>query len=216
MSINGVLFKKTTSDRVSQATITDIQNQVIMMSDELGGFTIKAAKGDTLIFNKKGYTQQKQVVTGPGDMVVYMQPILVLQEVTVKGETPKRELEDIRNVYRSKGLYFDGKPPWTAFIFSPFTAFYELLGSDAKHERHFAQFAKNEMEAVEVDRRYTKDLVKRVTGLSNDDVIKFMQQYHPSYDDMRSWNDYDLVSHIKKYLVYFNKHKDGIPVQKLY
>lgn len=216
LSINGVIFKQDAADRISQATITDMQSQVIMMSDELGGFTIKASKGDTLIFNKNGYTPQKLAVSGPGDMAVYMQPARVLPEVAVKAESPKNELDDVKNVYRSKGLYFDGNPPWTAFLLSPLTAFYELFGTDAKNERHFAQFSKNETEAIEVDKRYTHDLVKRVTGLPDEDVTKFMQQYRPSYEDMKAWNDYDLIAHIKKYLIYFKKHKDGIPVQKLY
>jgi len=73
-----------------------------------------------------------------------------------------------------------------------------------------------ELEAIAVSNRYNKTLVKRVTNLSDTDVAKFMQQYSPSYEDIQQWNDYDLISHIKKYLVYFNKHKDGIPEQKLY
>jgi hypothetical protein len=216
MNINGILYRKNTADRIAQATVSDMQNQVIMMSDELGGFTIKTAKGDTLLFKRTGYMPLKQVVTGPADIAVYMQPIIQLQEVVIKGESPKKELNDIKDVYRSKGIYFDGKPPWIAFIVSPLTAFYELFSADGKHARHFAQFSKNEMEAIEVDRRYTREFVKRVTGLTDTDVVKFMQQYRPSYEDMMAWNDYDLISHIKQYLVYFNKHKDGIPEQKLY
>jgi hypothetical protein len=216
MSINGIFFRQNTSDRIAQATITDTRSQVIMMSDELGGFTIKAAKGDTLIFNKSGYTPFKQVVTGPGDLVIYLHPVVVLPQVTIKGESKKQELNDVTNEYRSKGLYFDGKPPWYEFIASPLTAFYELFGQDAKNERHFIRFSKMEMEAIAVSNRYNKPLVKRVTQLSDADVDKFMQQYTPSYEDIQQWNDYDLITHIKKYLVYFNKHKDGIPVQKLY
>jgi hypothetical protein len=214
--IKGIIFKRETADRVAQATITDMQNQVVMMSDELGGFTIKTAKGDTLLFKRAGYMPLKQVVTGPADIAVYMQPIIQLQEVVIKGESPKKEIDDIKAVYRSKGLYFDGKPPWYEFIASPLTAFYELFSADAKHERHFIKFSKMEMEAIAVSNRYNKPLVKRVTNLSDTDVEKFMQQYSPSYEDIQQWNDYDLISHIKKYLVYFNKHKDGIPIQKLY
>src|ERR1700744_6230526 len=209
MSINGIFYRKDTPDRIAQATVSDVQNQVIMMSDELGGFTIKAAKGDTLIFNKNGYTPQKQVVMGPGDLVIYMQPIVVLPQVTIKGESTKQELNDVTNEYRSKGLYFDGKPPWYEFIASPLTAFYEIFIQDAKNERHFIKFSKMEMEAITVSNRYNKTLVKRVTNLSDADVTKFMQQYTPSYEDIQQWNDYDLISHIKKYLVYFNKNNDG-------
>jgi hypothetical protein len=102
-----------------------------------------------------------------------------------------------------------------AFIASPLTAFYELFSQDAANERHFIKYSKNEQEAIAVDVRYTKELVKRVTGLPDDEVIKFMQQYRPSYEDIQAWNDYELISHIKKYLVYYNSHKDGEPEQKL-
>jgi hypothetical protein len=216
LNIKGIFYRKNTSERIAQATVTDLKSQIIMMSDELGGFNIKASVGDTLVFNRTGYTQEKQVVTGPGDMVIYLQPVIVLKEVTIKEQSTKQELNDIKAVYRSKGLYFDGKPPLLAFIFSPLTAFYELFSADAIHERHFAKFSKDELEVIEVDRRYTKELVKRVTALPDTDVLKFMQQYRPSYEDMHTWNDYDLISHIKKYLEYYKTHKDGIPMQKLY
>src|ERR1700750_57879 len=78
MDIKGVIFKQGAADRIAQATITDMQSQVIMMSDELGGFTIKAAKGDTLLFKRNGYMDLKQVVAGPGDIAVYLHPVLVL------------------------------------------------------------------------------------------------------------------------------------------
>jgi len=186
-----------------------------MMSDELGGFTIKTAIGDTLLFSKEGYGSLKQVVVSAADMVVYMQPIVSLKQVTIQGESSKQELNDVTNTYRSKGLYFDGRPPFMAFIASPLTAFYELFSQDAANERHFIKFSKNEQEAIAVDGRYTKELVKRVTGLPDDEVIKFMQQYRPSYEDIQGWNDYELISHIKRYLSYYNKHKDGVADQKL-
>ena len=187
-----------------------------MMSDELGGFSIPASKGDTLLFRKTGYTDQKQVVAGPNDIIVYMQPIIVLPQVTIQGQSTRQELNGVMNDYRSKGLYFDGHPPLMAFIASPLTAFYELFSADAINERHFAKFSKNEMEAIEVSKRYTPQLVKQVTNLSDEDVVKFMQQYTPSYEDMRIWNDYELIKHIKHYLEYFKNHKDGVPSESLY
>jgi hypothetical protein len=215
-TVNGIFFKKSSDERIASATITNLKSQQIMMSDELGGFSIPASKGDTLLFKKTGYTEQKQVVTGPNDIVVYMQPIIVLQQVTIQGQSTKQELNGVMNDYRSKGLYFDGHPPLMAFIASPITAFYELFSADATNERHFAKFSKNELEAVEVSKRYTPQLVKQVTHLPDDDVVKFMQQYTPSYEDMRGWNDYELISHIKHYLEYYKKHKDGVELQKLY
>jgi len=218
-TVNGVLYRKSSGDRIAQATVTNMRNQVIMMSDELGGFKIKAAKGDTLVVNRIGYTPQTEVVTGPADMLIYMQPIITLNQVTIKDKSTQQELNDVINTYRSKGLYFDGKPPlslFSPFGGSPITGFYELFSRDASNERRFIAFSKNEIEAITVDKRYTKQFVKQVTALSDSDVVKFMQQYRPSYEDMKEWNDYELIAHVKKYLIYFNQHKDGIPEQKLY
>ncbi|MHB8206045.1 hypothetical protein [Mucilaginibacter sp.] len=215
-TVNGIFFKKSSDERIASATVTNLKSQQIMMSDELGGFSISASKGDTLLFKKTGYTEQKQVITGPNDIVVYMQPIIVLQQVTIQGQSTKQELNSVMNDYHNKGLYFDGHPPLMAFIASPITAFYELFSADATNERHFAKFSKNELEAIEVTKRYTPQLVKQVTHLSDDDVVKFMQQYTPSYEDMRGWNDYELISHIKHYLEYYKSHKDGVELQKLY
>jgi hypothetical protein len=209
-TINGALYRANTSDRVAQAVITDLKSNVVMMSDELGGFHIQVSKGDTLLISKVGFTPQKSVVTGTGDVLIYLTAAKQLAEVTIKDKSEKQEMADVVNEYRSKGLYFDGKPTAWEFLNSPVTAVYELLGRDARNERHFIQYTKDESQAIEVDRRYTRKLVKQVTGLSDDNVTKFMQQYRPSYEDIRGWNDYDLISHIKKYLVYFNKHKDDV------
>lgn len=208
-TINGVLYKAGTSDRIAQAVITDLKSNVVMMSDELGGFHIEVAKGDTLLVTKNGCMPQKRVITGAGDIIIYVSVAKELPLVTIKDKSEKQEMADVINTYRSKGLYFDGKPPIWAYIVSPITAVHELFGRDARNERHFIRYTKDESEAIEVDRRYTRKLVKQVTGLSDDDVTKFMQQYRPSYEDIRQWNDYDLISHIKKYLVYFKAHPEG-------
>jgi hypothetical protein len=215
-TVKGIFFRKNSDERIASATVTNLKSQQIMMSDELGGFSIPASKGDTLLFKKTGYTDQTQVVINPNDVIIYMQPIIVLQQVNIQGQSTKQELNGVMNDYRSKGLYFDGHPPLMAFIASPLTAFYELFSADAINERHFAKFSKNELEAISVSKRYTPQLVKQVTNLSDEDVVKFMQQYTPSYEDMRTWNDYDLIKHIKHYLEYYKTHKDGIQSEKLY
>jgi len=219
VALSGMIYKKSSSERIAQVTVTDMRSLSTMVSDELGVFNIKVAMGDTLVFNKNGYTQLKVTISSLNDMFIYMQPIVHLDEVTIKAKSAQQEMNDVVNTYRSKGLYFDGKPPITAFLpfgGSPITGFYEMFSRDAANERRFIRFSKSEMEAIQVDKRYNKQLVKRVTALPDSDVVKFMQQYTPSYEDIKEWNDYELISHIKKYLEYYNKHKDGMPLQKLY
>jgi hypothetical protein len=220
ITLRGVVFKKSTSTRLSQALITDIKSNVVMMSDELGGFSIKTAIGDTLLFTKRDYTPQKVVVTAADDLPVYLQPVIELGGVTIKDKSKATELNDVVNTYRAKGIYFDGRPTvWdiiNPFGGSPITGLYELFSKDAANERRFMRFSKNELEAIEVNKRYTRQLVKQITALPDTDVTKFMQQYSPSFEDMKEWNDYELINHIKKYMVYYKTNKDSIKMQKLY
>jgi hypothetical protein len=219
INVKGVVCKKGNTERLAQAVVTDLKTHVLMMSDELGGFSIKTSIGDTLLFSKNGFADQKQVITGPEDIFIYMQPVIHLDQVNIKDKSTQQELNDVVNTYRSKGLYFDGKPP--ALIFNPFggspiTGLYELFSRDAKNERHFIKFSKDEMEANSVRKRYTPQLVKQVTALPDSDVVKFMQQYSPSPEDIKAWNDYELITHIKKYFEYFKEHKNDMPMEKLY
>lgn len=220
LTIKGIIFKKSTPDRISQAVVTDLKTQTVMMSDELGGFGIKTSIGDTLEVTKTGYTPQKIAVLNNNDLIVYMQPVVELNQVTIKSQSKQQELNEVMKEYRSQGIFNDGKSlPFWQFVNSPITAFYNLFGKAPAQARRFAEYAKNEQEASTVDKRYTKELVKSVTKMSSDDEVdKFMIAYRPSYQDMKEWNDYQLIQFIKKSYNYYLKTKDrpGARLQKLY
>jgi hypothetical protein len=216
--IKGIIFKKNASGRLSQTLITNLNSKVLMMSDELGGFTIKAAIGDTLLITKYDYTPQKRMVINSDDMAIYMQPVIELNQVVIKGQTKKQELNEVMREYRSQGTFYNGKPPVLSFLNSPVTGFYELFGKTPNNARRFAQYTKNELEYTEVHRRYTKELVKSVTKLPDNEVQKFMQVFTPSFEDLKEWNDYRLITYIKKNFDYYKKNKDkpAVKLQKLY
>ncbi len=91
---------------------------------------------------------------------------------------------------------------------SPLTGLYEIFGKTPGEARHFTTFAKGEMEATEVDRRYTRELVKSVTKLPDDEVLNLCRNLRLRYDDLKEWNDYQLIMYIKKSLAYYQKNKD--------
>ena len=219
ITLRGVTYKKTSSERVAQALVTDLKTQVIMMSDELGMFSIKTNLGDTLLFTKANYTPQKKVVTSTDDIAVFLQPAISLNQVTISGQTKKQELNEVMDEYRNNGVLNNGKslPAWE-FINSPITGLYQLFAKQPADARRFARFSKNELEATEVNRRYTKALVKRTTNMSDEDVVKFMTIFTPSYEDVKGWNDYELIAYIKKSYGYYQRTKgrDSVRMQKLY
>ena len=213
--IKGTVYKKISSDRLANVLITNLNNHVIMMSDDRGNFATKAHKGDTLLFNKTGFTPQKQSYEGY-DMIVYLQPEIQLGQVVVRGQTKKQELNEIMGSYRSQGTFYNGKPPVLSFLSSPITGIYELFGKTPGRARRFAAFAKRESEETTVDSKYTKTLVMRVTGAPDSTATKFMEYYRPLYVDIKGWSDYDLINHIKKAYEGYQKNGDKVKLEKLY
>lgn len=214
-TLRGVISKKLTVERVSQVVISNLRTKELMMSDELGWFSIKVATGDTLLFSKVDFTEQKIVVSGTSDIPVYMQPVIKLAEVTIKGESKKQELQEFQKDYARKGVYYNGNPPLASMILNPLNDLHTWFGKDASNLRRFKADSKNELEYDEVHRRYTLKLVKKVTTASDSLAKKFMEYYTPSYDDIKGWNDYDLIKHIKKSYNYYIANKDRLKLQNI-
>lgn len=67
----------------------------------------------------------------------------------------------------------------------------------------FQQRLMQEEEDKFVDHRFTKALVRRLTGLKGDELIRFMRIFRPSVEFTKLTNDYDFQFYIKKsYLQY--------------
>jgi hypothetical protein len=214
--INGIIFKKGSSTRVSQATITDLNSKTIMMSDDLGMFSINIAVGDTLLIIKKEFAPFKITVDNNADLLIGLQPMLALKEVVITGQTKRQELNEVMRQYNSKGIYNNGNSlPFFEFLNSPLTGFYNLFGKTPREERHFAALAQTELQNTEIDKRYTKELVKNITKLPDEEVTKFMQIYTPSYQDIKEWNDYQLIQYIRKNFAFYQRNKNRQHVQQL-
>jgi hypothetical protein len=203
-TLKGVISKKSSPERVGQVYIKDLKSKALMLSDDLGWFSIKASVGDTLLFTKDAYTPQKVVVLNNSDMPVYMQPVIVLDEVRILGQTKKQELNDIMSDYRKQGTFYAGKPPVLSVLTNPITGLYELFGKTPGRARRFANFAKGESEQAEVNRRYTVAFVREFTKLPTDSAARrFMSYYTPSFEDLKGWNNYDLIKQTQKSYEYY-------------
>jgi hypothetical protein len=213
--LKGVVSKKLSGERVAQVVISNLRSKESMMSDELGWFSIKAAVGDTLLFTKIDYTDQKITVTGPADIPVYMQPVIKLATVTIQGQTKKQELSDVMNDYRKLGTFYDGKPPVLSVLSSPITGLYELFGKTPGEARRFKAFTKEEMEYAEIHKRYNVRLIVRVTNITDSAAKRFMAYYTPSYEDIKAWNDYDLIRRVKEEFSYYEANKSNLGLSNL-
>jgi hypothetical protein len=213
--VKGVISRNVSVERLAQVLITNLRSKEIVMSDDLGWFSVKAAIGDTILFSKFKFTDQRVIIIEKGDIPVYMQPEIQLDQVTINGQSKKQELKDVMSDYRRQGIYYNGKPPVLSFLTSPLTGLYELFGKGPGQARRFAQFSKGELEFSEVRRRYNMSVVMRVTSADSTSAKGFMEYYTPSYEDLKQWNDYELMKQIKREYDYYSKSPDKKKLEEL-
>src|SRR5215216_4802035 len=82
-TIGGTVYKKNFTDKIAQVQVTNSSRKINTLTDNYGVFHIQAAKGDTLLFRKLDFTPEYFVISGSYDINVYMQPVYVLNEVTI-------------------------------------------------------------------------------------------------------------------------------------
>ncbi|WP_299514246.1 hypothetical protein [Mucilaginibacter sp.] len=215
-TVKGVIFRKNTPDIVPQALVTNLTRKINGMSDELGSFHIQAAMGDTLLFKKNDYAAQILVVITRLDQTIYMQPIIHLNEVTIKDKSRKDELNEVMDDYKKKNQYYTLNPSAWSLVNSPLTGLYEIFGKGAAQAKRFRQYSKDELERAAVAKRYNKKLILQVTSMPDIEVQDFMLAFTPSYEDIKVWSDYDIISYIKRNYEYYRNNKSSLKIEKLY
>jgi hypothetical protein len=215
--LKGVVFKAgNIQQRLSKVLVANLNSTGIVTTDDLGVFNIQASIGDTLLFRQRDYADQKVPVTGESTAMVFLQTNITLNQVDIKGLSKRQELQGVMKEYNSQGIYSNGKPSVASAILSPLNGLYDLFGGGPKQARRFARFSAADLEQTEVDRRFTKSFIQRITGIT--DTIKlqaFKQAYRPSYEDVKSWNDYDLINYTKRSYEDFKKNGEKGPQSDL-
>ncbi|MFC1223983.1 hypothetical protein ACFE6N_09255 [Pedobacter sp. BG31] len=200
--LKGVVIEKGSNVRVALAAITNIRSKMGASSNDIGMFQLNARVGDTLFIRKKNLNDQKVVVKTADDLVVFLvRGSTMLAEVTVKGQTKKQEMEEIKRDLKHNGSFFAGKPPLILLNplgGSPITFFYELFGKTPARARKFNRYYKKELSLIEVDKFFNKNLVADNTTLTGKDLDKFLLDYYPTRSMTINWSNYDAVKYIKE------------------
>lgn len=203
----GVIFKKGTNIRISNAEILNKNTRAQARSNDFGFFRIIASVNDTIQISGAGYLTQIYIVKDFKDAIINLQSSAELQEVQVKEKTIRQELEEARNSYRSKGVFYKGKPPLLALIFSPLTFINELVGKNGKQARRFNKFADREIDYYEVSSRFNDFTIKNTVPIQENELEDFKSKYWPTAEQIKRWNDYDVISYIKRSYTEFKSQK---------
>ena len=203
--VQGLVMEKSGASRIANVSVVNKKTGARVLSNELGLFQIAASAGDTLLLSKSGYADIIKPLLSMTDLVLQMQRVIELAEVTVQGQSKQEELQEYRDQYRKKGSFYGGKPPLLAYVFQPVTALYELLGKTPNQARRFNLFYLKELEQTEIDRRFNSFAVSKITGLTDADLKNFIVVYRPDYESLSRMDEYALINYVKRSLETFNK-----------
>ncbi|WP_133261191.1 hypothetical protein [Pedobacter changchengzhani] len=197
--VKGVVFEKGTNIRIALAEIVNKRTQLGIGSNDLGIFEIKANIGDTLYIRKRDMLEQQIIVQGDKSIIIYLvRAVNQLEDVTIKGQSKKQDLEDIKQEFRNKGVYKDGKSSVLSSIFHPLNAIYNLFGSEPKNARRFSRYADNEIKQSQIDVYFNSTIISNNSNLTGQNLEKFMLDYRPEFDKVQYWNSYDYIKYIKE------------------
>lgn len=217
--VKGHVYDSSRTFPIELVTVQSTGGQVTM-TDSTGAYTLYVAEKDSIWFSYLGRPTPKYPVlkiadVNQFDLALHLK-MDVMREVRIKTRSYKQDSLQNRLDYAK---VFDFHRPSLGTMTSISSA---GAGFDVNEIIRLFQFKKNRsmerfrerLEQEErdkfVDRRFGRLLVKRLTGIENEDELKdFMQKYRPTFEFTAGTSDYDFQYFIKIAYQEYKKGKTG-------
>lgn len=213
IAVAQVVIKGTVYDKQARYGVPDVSvlssSGIGTVTDSLGRYTIKVPGDDSIYFSYLNKLSSKFPVKHipPHQPFDISLPVSVDILPSVYVQQPSYRMDSLANraEYRKA---FDYDPNYLGAAGSGFGMGigFDLIFNAKKikrMERFKARLEREERDKY-VDHRFTKALVKRITGLTPPALDSFMVEYRPSYEQLQSFEtDYEYYSYIKAFAGYF-------------
>ncbi|MFT3826255.1 MAG: hypothetical protein QM731_20190 [Chitinophagaceae bacterium] len=211
VQINGTVYDRMARYGVPNVSVMGTSGAGTI-TDSLGRYTIKLSGTDSIYFSYLGKATRKFPVKEipPGQHFDMSLQVSVdsLPSVTVRQRSYREDSLQNRNEYRKA---FEYEPDYLAGgggggfgVGISLDALFSL-----RKIRRMEAFRKRlEWEEREkyIDHRFTKAIVRRVTGLQSPALDSFMVWYRPSYETLQIFEtEYDYYKYIKDWSLYFEE-----------
>lgn len=218
---------------IEGANIYNFSSKKYVFSDKKGTFQIEVQEGDTLMISKGAYRQcvelvnKEMMVLKKYDFLMYYKAIM-LKEVQIYALNPdyegfKKEVvgmelpdvykrleginlsEDERNMLAnaSTGPNLLRNTPAA----NPISYFYNRFSKKEKMKRLASELEDRQEEVDIVQTKYNREMVQKITGLSDEEVVDFMMFCRFSYYDIIRWPQDEIVRRIKSNFVDYEYNK---------
>jgi len=207
-----VVIKGTVYDRQARFGVPHVSvlssSGIGTATDSLGHYSLKVPADDSIYFSYLGKVSSKFLVKKlpPDQPLDISLPVTIdsLPSVTVR--QPSYHMDSLANRKEYQKVFdYDGPPLSTPGGFGIGVSF-DLIFNAKKYrsmEKLKARLEREERDKY-VDHRFTKALVKRITGLTSPALDTFMVQYRPSYDQLKAFEtEYEYYKYIKTFGEYF-------------
>lgn len=195
---NGIVYEIKSERRLANIRVLNKKTQALARTNDIGVFQIAASPGDTLEFSSSLYQTKDIAVNNTPTSIVYLTKLIMLDEVIVKENSLEQDLKETQRIYRSKGVFYNGQPHYYYLFLKPMTFIYENFKSEVIQARRFKKTARRELEGQEISKRFNEHIVQSVIPLDDEQAEDFVVKYWPKVEQMRKWNDYDIIQYIKQ------------------
>jgi hypothetical protein len=199
--INGTVYDKQARFGVPNVSVLSTSG-IGTITDTLGHYSLKVPNSDSIFFSYLGKTTEKFLVNRlpPDQPLDISLPVSVdvLPSVVVK--QPSYHMDSLANRQENKKI-FDFEPDilGTPSSFGIGVSFEAIFNAKKiKRLERFREFLVRQEQDKYVDHRFSKALVRRITGLTSPALDSFMVAYRPTYETIQGFEtDYDYYSYIK-------------------
>ncbi len=203
ITITGEIIDGNTRLAVGRVNILNIYTDVGTVSDEDGKFQIVVDKGQLLEFRKIGYkTVRIRIPEGTIPLyfkVVMQQGAIELPEFNLQAHAKDWKKDSTRYYELYKNALEFEKLSGLDVIRHPFSAL-------SKRNRQIWAFQKeyNYWEQQKyIDYTFNERVISGLTGLQGDSLDIYIRRFRPSYDFLRSINEYQFYSFIKESVEFY-------------
>jgi len=199
--VAGIVLDRDTKQRVARVLVLNNTSGANVFNNGKGEFYLEMQKGDVLIAKREEYKNDTLVYGGQEVVLFHLQKTSIyIEPVTVVAKKNPDQILAQRRIDYAKayqladaGDYFSVGPNGAGLSIN---TIYNLMSKEGKNARRLTRYFQHEYEENVVDWKFSRTLVKSVTGLEGQLLDNFMVRYRPSYSFVQQASAYQLTGYI--------------------
>jgi hypothetical protein len=213
--VSGKIYSAETDSTIPYSSVSNRQTRHSFYAVKDGAYSIAASEGDTLVFSSSGFKSRTVVVEYYMFLTAYdvalQTKIITLDPVKVQNSY-RRDSAERREYYadafkKKPGITgHNGPDDGVGVSVSPLSFF----SSKSKSERELKKRLLRDDKEEYINTSFPPELVKQLTGLHDDSLVKFLYIYRPSYKFCRKTSRPQMIIYINdKFKEFKNPDKKG-------